>query len=67
MKVLAARPQDTADISRLIDHLELTSVDQVLALCAEIFPDEPVPARARLTLVDLFEAQHPGSESTRPS
>lgn len=67
MKVLAARPQDTADISRLIDHLGLTSVDQVPALCAEIFPDEPVPARVRLTLQDLFEAQHPGSESTRPS
>lgn len=28
----------------------------VLALCAEIFPDEEVPARARLVLEDVFTA-----------
>lgn len=57
MKVLAARPQDIEDIRLLIDLLGLTSVDEVLARCADVFPDEPVPDRARLLLEDVFEAQ----------
>jgi hypothetical protein len=36
--------------------LGLTSVNQVLAVCARVFPDEPVPDRARLVLEDAFEA-----------
>jgi hypothetical protein len=55
MKVLAARRRDTGDIRALVERLELTSVDEVLRLCTEIFPDEPVPDRARLMLEDLFE------------
>jgi hypothetical protein len=38
-------------------HLGLSTVDQVLALCAEIFPDEEVPARARLVLEDALGAR----------
>jgi hypothetical protein len=36
-------------------------VDQILAVCAEVFPDEPVPDRARLVLEDAVEARdhHP--------
>ncbi|KWV34569.1 DUF6036 family nucleotidyltransferase [Micromonospora rifamycinica] len=54
MKVLAARRRDAEDIRFLVDHLGLTSAEQVLALCAEIFPEEEVPGRARLVLEDVF-------------
>jgi hypothetical protein len=54
MKVLAARRRDADDIRFLIKHLSLTTVDEVLALCAEVFPDEEVPARARMVLEDAF-------------
>ena len=54
MKVLAARRRDSDDIRLLVKHLGLTTVDEVLALCAEIFPDEEVPGRARLVLEDAF-------------
>jgi hypothetical protein len=55
MKVLAARRRDGDDIRFLVQRLNLASVDQVLAVCAEVFPDEPVPDRARLILEDTFE------------
>jgi predicted nucleotidyltransferase len=54
MKVLAARRRDAEDIQFLVKHLGLVSAEQVLALCAEIFPDEDVPPRARLVLEDVF-------------
>jgi len=54
MKVLAARRRDADDIRFLIKHLDLGSVQQVLALCADVFPDEEVPARSRLVLEDVF-------------
>lgn len=54
MKVLAARRRDTADIGNLIKHLGLTSIEEILALCAGVFPDEEVPARARLVLEDAL-------------
>lgn len=54
MKVLAARRRDTDDIRFLVKHLELTSTEQVLLICADIFPDEEVPDRATLVLEDVF-------------
>lgn len=39
------------------DELGLTSSEQVLDLCAEIFPEEEVPGRARLVLEDVFEGR----------
>ncbi|MHB8451883.1 MAG: DUF6036 family nucleotidyltransferase [Mycobacteriales bacterium] len=57
MKVLAARRRDADDIRILIDELGITDLASVLALCAEIFPDEPLPARARLVLEDVFDDQ----------
>jgi hypothetical protein len=41
---------------RLGDRLARLGVvaDDVLTLCAEVFPDEPVPDRARLLLEDLL-------------
>jgi predicted nucleotidyltransferase len=56
MKVLAARRRDTEDISYLVKHLGLSSVAEVLAVCAAVFPEEPVPDRARLILEDFFDA-----------
>jgi hypothetical protein len=57
MKVLAARRRDAEDIRFLVERLHLTGPDEVLALCAEIFPEEEVPARARLVLDDVFGDQ----------
>jgi hypothetical protein len=54
MKVLAARRRDMGDINYLVKHLRLTSVAEVLAVCASVFPEEPVPDRARLILEDVF-------------
>jgi hypothetical protein len=42
------------DIRFLVKHLGLSAVEDVLALCAEVFPDEEVSARARLVLEDSF-------------
>lgn len=55
MKVLAARRRDAEDIRFLVGHLGLTTSEQVLSLCVEIFPDEEVPGRARLVLDDVFD------------
>jgi hypothetical protein len=55
MKVVAARRRDGDDIRFLVKHLGLTSVEDVLRLCAEVFPDEEVPTRARLVLEDAFD------------
>jgi len=55
MKVPAARRRDTGDIAFLIQRLGLASVREVLALCSEVFPEEPVPDRARLILEDIFD------------
>jgi len=57
MKVLAARRRDGDDIRFLVKHLGLSTVEEVLALCAEVFPDEEVPARARLVLEDGFDVE----------
>ncbi len=54
MKVLAARRRDVEDLRKLAQHLGLTSPEEVLAICAEIFPDEPVPGRAGLVLEEVF-------------
>ena len=57
MKVLAARRRDAEDIRFLVKHLHLTSVEEVLALSGEVFPEEEVPGRARLVLEDVFGDQ----------
>ncbi len=59
MKVLAARRRDGEDLRFLISRLGLTSVDEILALCAEVFPDEDrsrfPPGDRRRTGADLAE------------
>lgn len=54
MKVLAARRRDEGDIAMLVKMLNLSTVEEVLALCADVFPDEPVPDRARLMIEDIL-------------
>lgn len=54
MKVLASRTGDRPDIALLVKHLGLTTVDEVVRLCREVFPEEPVPDRARLVLEDIL-------------
>jgi hypothetical protein len=54
MKVLAARVKDVDDIAFLARHLGIESSAAALAVCAEVFPDEPVPGRAAGILRNLF-------------
>lgn len=56
MKVLAGRRRDAADIRFLASQLGLGTPADVLAVCAEVFPDEPVPKRSKLLLDELFGA-----------
>lgn len=55
MKVLAARRRDVEDIRFLVNHLGLTSVEAVLAVCGQVFPEEPTPGRALLVLEDALD------------
>jgi len=55
------RKQDVDDIRFLISKLGLSSACEVLAICAEVFPGEQVPARAQLLLEDLFAPDDHGS------
>lgn len=54
MKTLAARRRDVDDLRTLVGHLDLTSPDEVVDVVAQVFPDEPVPGRARLVLDEVF-------------
>ena len=54
MKVQAGRRRDADDIRLLADHLGLRTPADVLAVAAEVFPDEPVPQRSVLLLDELF-------------
>lgn len=60
MKVLAARRRDEADIAFLAARLGIRSSAEALAICAAVFPDEPVPGRARLILEDLLDGDPSG-------
>ena len=55
MKAMAARRRDKDDLWLLVDLLRLTAPEQVVAVCARVFPDEALPDRAKLVLADLFE------------
>jgi len=54
MKLLAGRRRDVDDIRFLIKHVGLSAVAEVLALCQEVFPDEPIPPRSVLILEDIL-------------
>jgi hypothetical protein len=55
MKALAARRRDVEDLRILVERLGMTSPDEVVEVVEQVFPDEPVPGRARLVLDEVFE------------
>jgi hypothetical protein len=64
MKVMASRPaNDAEDISALAAMLGIATVDEVLDLVRQHFPDDPVPARA----LDLLHDIVPGAAATAPA
>jgi hypothetical protein len=54
MKALAARTRDVDDLRLLAGILELESAGEALRVCAEFYPDEPVPQRSAAVLQELF-------------
>ena len=54
MKALAARTRDVDDLRLLAGIIEVDSAETALRICAEFFPDEPVPPRAAAVLRELF-------------
>ena len=62
MKVLAARPQDTGDITALVDHLGLRSAPDVLAIVQRYIPASLLSPRSRYLVEDLMARR----ESDRP-
>ena len=54
MKALAARTRDIDDLRLLAGIIEVDSAETALQICAEFFPDEPVPPRTAAVLRELF-------------
>jgi hypothetical protein len=54
MKALAARTRDIDDLRLLADLIGVESADQALQICADFYPDEPVPPRSAAVLRELF-------------
>jgi hypothetical protein len=54
MKALAARTRDVDDLRLLADLIGVESADQALQICADFYPDEPVPPRSAAVLRELF-------------
>jgi hypothetical protein len=57
MKVVASRRPDIPDIRVLVSKLNLGSPREVVAVCAEVFPDEPLPARSKPILEEIFSGE----------
>jgi predicted nucleotidyltransferase len=56
MKALAARRfADLDDIATLATLLQIESVDEVAAVCEEVFPGEPLTDRARAVVADALD------------
>src|SRR4051794_21026609 len=56
MKAIAARTRDIDDLRRLADIIGITSAAEALDVCAQFFPGENIPPRARSVLTDLFDS-----------
>jgi len=66
MKALAARAYaDLDDIATLSKLLGLSDVEQVAALCAMVYPDEPLSPRARLVIEDVLHRMELDQERDR--
>jgi len=53
-KARAARATDQADIARLAKLTGVTTVEAIAEVVAELFPGEPLSARGRKVLEDIF-------------
>jgi hypothetical protein len=54
MKAFAARTRDIDDLRVLADIIGVESADEALQICADFYPDEPVPERSAAVLQELF-------------
>ena len=54
MKAFAARTRDIDDLRLLGDIIGVESADEAMEICAEFYPDEPVPQRSVAALQELF-------------
>lgn len=54
MKAFAARTRDIDDLRLLAGIIGVGSADEALQICADFFPDEPVPQRSTAVLREVF-------------
>ena len=54
MKALAARTRDIDDLRLLAGIIGVESLGHALQICADFYPDEPVPPRSAAVLGELF-------------
>ncbi|MGA3151612.1 MAG: hypothetical protein ABSD40_04290 [Streptosporangiaceae bacterium] len=54
MKALAARTPDIDDLRVLADIIGVESAEEAMQICAEFYPDEPMPQRPVAVLRELF-------------
>ncbi len=54
MKALAARTRDIDDLRLLAGMIGVETADAALRICADFYPDEPVPPRTEAVLRELF-------------
>jgi predicted nucleotidyltransferase len=57
MKAFAARSRDEEDLRTLAKLIGVTTVEAGIRLCERFFPSEPLSARSRAMLEDIFDAQ----------
>jgi predicted nucleotidyltransferase len=54
MKALAARTRDIDDLRLLAGMIGVETADAALRVCADFYPDEPIPPRTDAVLRELF-------------
>ncbi len=54
MKALAARTRDIDDLRLLAAMIGVETAEAALQICADFYPDEPIPARTDAVLRELF-------------
>jgi predicted nucleotidyltransferase len=54
MKAFAARTRDEEDLRAFAEIIGVGRIDAAVDICTRFFPGEPLPARSRAMLEDLF-------------
>jgi predicted nucleotidyltransferase len=57
MKAQAARAPDVEDIRTLAGMLDIRDLDRATRVCDEVMPDQPLTARSRAVLQEVFEQE----------